>query len=232
MKIVLSPEYEYLKDFFEKIPENFETGGETIYQGRNIIKNFSVNGKELVIKSFKIPHLINKIVYAYIRQSKARRSYENGMDLMKKGFQTPCPIGYIEIRKNGLFDKSYYISEKSRFNREFRDISDLPQTEETLPVVTEFARFTAQLHEKNIFHKDYTPGNILFGKQGEGYGFELVDINRMKFCEVDMVSGCKNLRNLYITDDLFSVLAKTYAQARKFDPNRCEELILKYRSPK
>ncbi|GHV20382.1 hypothetical protein FACS1894174_02130 [Bacteroidia bacterium] len=229
MEIVINPRYEYLKDFVKNLPGYFESEGKTIYQGRNEIKVLSINDNELVIKSFRIPNIINKIVYAYFRPSKAKRSYENGMKLMENGIGTPEPVAYIESFRYGNFYRSYYISRKSLLNRNFRELSDLPQTSETHAILDKFAQFTANLHEKHIFHKDYTPGNILFDQVGQEYRFDIIDINRMKFCEVDMKTGCKNFESLYIEDDMFRFLSGRYAFYRKFDPDTCEKLVMKYR---
>ncbi len=63
---------------------------------RNKIKLFELEGKTINIKSFKIPHLINKIAYKYFRKSKARRSYEYANRLIENGIGTPQPIAYAE----------------------------------------------------------------------------------------------------------------------------------------
>jgi serine/threonine protein kinase len=86
---------------------------------------------------------------------------------------------------------------------------------EACPVLTDFARFTADLHQKGIFHKDYTPGNILFGKVGDHYEFELVDLNRMKFGKVSLKDGYKNLHRLCFNDDQYRFFTEAYVAAVK-----------------
>ncbi|MDR1368647.1 MAG: hypothetical protein LBJ72_00780 [Dysgonamonadaceae bacterium] len=229
MKIIINPKYNFLNNFIREIPENFTSGGEIIYRGRNEIRSFHVGNDDLVVKSFKIPNVINKVVYGYFRPSKAKRSYENGIRLIENKLETPEPVAYIESFRCGCFDRSYYVSRKSLLTRHFRELSDLPQTSETPAILDEFARFSAELHEKNIFHKDYTPGNILFDHVNRKYRFELIDMNRMKFCAVDMKMGCKNFESLYIEDDMFRFLAQRYAFYRKYDSDACEKLVMKYR---
>ena len=227
-KVVIHPDYEFCSDFIDCLPDIFHTEGKTIFKARNELKIFEQLGLALVVKSFKITHFINKVAYSTLRSSKAERAYRHALILIEKGISTPTPVAYIEIRKYGLLFNSYFVSLKSRFHREFREISDSPDLPEAYPVLIDFARFTADLHRKNIFHNDYTPGNILLGKIGGGYDFDLVDINRMKFCQVTMKMGCWNLRNLYIAEDQYILIARQYAQSRGFDPDHCEKLVLKY----
>ena len=44
--------------------------------------------------------------------------------------------------------------------------------------------YTAVMHEREVLHLDYSPGNILWDKDDEGYHFTVVDINRMRFGKV------------------------------------------------
>ena len=63
---------------------------------RNTIKNVTTQDLVLNIKSFKVPHLVNRIAYSFFRKSKANRSFEYANDLIKKGIKTPKPFAYFE----------------------------------------------------------------------------------------------------------------------------------------
>ena len=66
-----------LANVLSEIFVNFNSSGKILVSGqRNTIKLFEVYGVTLNIKSFKIPNLINSIIYKFFRKSKARRSYE------------------------------------------------------------------------------------------------------------------------------------------------------------
>ncbi len=230
-KTVINPKFRFLSGFIKSLPEIFPKEGTTIYKGRNEVKLFQVQDLDVVVKSFKIPHYINKIAYAHLRLSKAERSYTNARLLQDKGIGTPTPIGYMFIIKNGLFEKSYYISLKSRFSREFREVAISPKTDETGFIVSDFGAFSAEIHKKNILHKDYTPGNVLFGKVDNHFEFELVDTNRMEMMPVDMKTACKNMNSFCISEEMYRLLARKYAQGRGFDPDECEKMMLKYMDP-
>ena len=226
--VVIHPDYACFSEFINCLPEIFNTEGKRIFKQRNELKIFERTGLEFVVKSYKIPHIINKIAYSFLRDSKAKRSFRYATILLNKGIQTPTPVAYIEIRKYGLLFNSFFISIKSRLDREIREISDSPDSPEVYSVLTELARFTADLHNHGVFHQDYSPGNILFGKTGGHYDFELVDLNRIRFCKVTMKMGCKDLRRLYVVKDHFVFLARQYAQQRGFDPDMCEKIALKF----
>ena len=231
-KVVIHPDYAPCADFINRLPEIFHREGKTIFKARNEVKIFKQQGLEFVVKSFKTPHFINQFVYSTLRASKAERAYRHALILLDKSIWTPIPIAYIEIKKFGLLVNSYFISTKSWLNRELKELSDTPVLPETYSVLTDFARFTASLHQKGVYHKDYSSRNILFGKIFDYYDFELLDLNRMKFCEISLKAGCKNLSRLCLTDDMYRFFAKTYATARNVNAETCEQMILKYRRKK
>lgn len=75
----------FSKDEIINLVNNFHSSGTLLVKGnRNEIKVFKSKNFSLNIKSFKIPHLINKIAYRYFRKSKARRSFEYATILLEK----------------------------------------------------------------------------------------------------------------------------------------------------
>ena len=109
MKVVINPKYNFLTDFIYHLPGCFFKDGETIYQGRNILKKYDIQGYRLIVKRFKRPNIINQIVYSFFRRSKARRSFDYSLEVQKRGFGVGDPIAYIEIKHGGLLTDSYYI---------------------------------------------------------------------------------------------------------------------------
>ena len=61
-----------------------------IYKGRNELKEFDVEGKKLIVKSYQLPHLLNRIIYNFFRASKAKRSYSYALMLRKLGIGSPA----------------------------------------------------------------------------------------------------------------------------------------------
>ena len=227
MKIVINPRYKELTSFIESIPAIFPNEGENIYMERNKIKCFRVNGQDISVKSFKIPHIINRIAYAYFRPSKAKRSYDYSLILEEKKIKTQAPIAYLEERSKGLFSSSYYVASFVDYPGLIREFAYHP-LEEIKELVEAFALFTASIHEKGVLHLDYSPGNILYKETSTGYDFCLIDINRMKFGQIDLKTGCHNLCRLWGSEECIVFLATKYAEARGFDADKCVKLTLEY----
>ena len=60
--------------FIEQLPEAFaQQEGQLLYKGRNELRLMRYQGVELVVKSFQIPNLVNRIAYGLFRSSKAQR---------------------------------------------------------------------------------------------------------------------------------------------------------------
>ena len=82
MKLVVCPDYNHLTDWIKEIPSFFSTRGETIYKSRNELKVFDTDCGKIVVKSFRIPHIINRFAYSFPRVSKAERSYVYSLEIM------------------------------------------------------------------------------------------------------------------------------------------------------
>ena len=124
MKIVVNPTYEHLRKFIESVPDTFEREGRIIYSGRNLIKVMEVDGVEINVKRYGIPALANRIVYSFFRTPKGKRAFEYPQMLLQKGVETPAPIAYIEERKCGLINYSYFISMQSPYQRNFYEFGN------------------------------------------------------------------------------------------------------------
>jgi hypothetical protein len=181
---------------------------------RNIIKLFELEGKTINIKSFKVPHLINKIVYKNFRKSKARRSYEYATILLEKGIGTPEPIAFLEkFNWIGLQD-SYYVSEHLASELTFKELVEIPDYPDHENILRQFTRFSFDLHEKGIEFMDNTPGNTLIKKVSQNqYQFFLVDLNRMNFHEsLDFDMRMKNLSRLTPKKGMVAIMSDEYAK--------------------
>jgi len=191
---------------------------------RNSIKNITVDGIDLNIKSFKIPNLVNKIAYKFIRKSKARRSFEYGYKLLNLGINTPKPISFIEYSSLFFFQNSFYVSEQYPYDITYRELIDNPEYPDFEIILRAFTRFTYKLHENGINFLDHSPGNTLIKKVGNGYEFYLVDLNRMKFQNMNFEERMKNFAKLSPKDVMLDVMSDEYA---KLYPSKTKEEITK-----
>lgn len=228
IKRVIHPDDRALSAWLEKLPETFSREGEVIHRGRNEIRKIAVGNRVLNVKRFGIPFLFNRWVYGGIRKSKAQRSYEYGMRLLSLEIPTPRPIAWMLEKRRGLIGTAYYVSEQVDYPRRMNEFGTEPLAGKEW-IVDQFARFTASLHQKGVYHRDYSPGNILFRTEGEKASFCLVDINRISFLPVSLERGCANFARLWGQTPFFERLADAYAEARSADAAWCRRRILYYR---
>jgi len=213
------------KDFITNIKGYFKNSSHSIHKARNEIKIVEFEDKELVIKAFKIPHILNKVVYGFFRDSKAKKSYDNSIKIIDF---VPKPIGYIEFKKFGLLFDSYFVSENFKYDLTIRepllDIDYLNKED----IFKQFAKFTFDLHQNNILHLDYSPGNILIKKDEDNYIFKIVDINRMQFRTLSLDERLKNFAKLWAKDEDLKIIIKEYAKLIDEDEQKCIDIALKY----
>ncbi len=228
MKISIHPKYNFLESFVRSVPEIFRNEGECIYKGRNEVKVFEVDGIRVNIKSFRIPHMVNRLVYSSVRKSKAARSYVYALRCLASGVLTPEPIAYMETYTCGWIGRSYYLSIHKADMRSMNYIYAVPD-EETKPLLEAYARFTAFVHRQGIYHKDYSPGNVLFDESPQQrYRFSMIDLNRIDFGPVSPEKGCHAFERTNLHDDQIDWVARVYAEERGMDPELCKNLIKSY----
>lgn len=231
-RIELAPEYEHLRDFIARIPDVMDTEGTYIYGGqRNLIKLFTApDGTALNVKRFHRPRLINNVVYSTgLRPPKGRRAYEYPARLLALGLETPKAVAYIEERTPlGLLGHTWFVSIQCPYPHRLYELGDAPEgSYEELAV--QLARYAARMHDAGVLHRDFSPGNILWDHDSEGYHFSVVDINRMYFGPVDMRRGSTSFARLWGPKRMLSIMVREYAQARGFNADDCERLLMESR---
>jgi serine/threonine protein kinase len=229
-KIVYNTGYKQYNDFVQSIPERFDKEGKVIYKQRNEIRVFDVDNELINVKKFRTPNFFNRIVYTFFRKSKAFKTYRNTLRISEKGFETAVAIACIEIKKGGLLCDSYFISLQCHDVKEIREYYYGPlQGNERL--IDAFAGYTAALHDADIYHLDYSPGNILIREDKGKYTFIPVDVNRMKFMPVGIRKGCLNFARLFEDNDIYERIGNVYSQSRAmtFSPDIAVSLIIKYK---
>ena len=139
MRVIVNPKYAHLQKEIEEIPRSFQKERDVVYDGRNVLKRIGLGSIDVVVKSFKKPHIINRVVYSFFRQSKAERSYIYSMAM-------------IEQFQNGLLSHSYYICCYDG-GETVRSLMD-GKVEGNEDKLSAFARYTAALHQAGILHLD------------------------------------------------------------------------------
>jgi hypothetical protein len=225
--VTISPSYRHLQTFIQHLPSIFEAGGISIYKARNEIKTFEVGGLVFTVKSYKKPHLINKIVYGMFRQSKAKRAFLFAGRLLQSGISTPEPVAYVEQYKAGLLTHSYFVSLFVTDAHILRELHDY-QVEGNEVLLKSLAGFTARMHDSRIYPIDYSPGNVLFDLYDGQFKFTLLDINRMKFCHVSERMAGRSFRRLCMQRNVLEFIAKEYAVLRGYQPDSFVADVVKH----
>lgn len=168
MAYILNPKYKNLEPFIKQLctPDWFEENGTFLHDGRNKIKMFETNGLKIAVKEFGNLSLLNRIIYCTLRKSKARRAFEYAGRLKVLKIDTPEEIAYIEIRRKGLLERSYYVC----LHTEYRSMlplfykRDLSPTEfnEITPLLDDLAAFLYRTHQAGVIHNDLNYTNILY----------------------------------------------------------------------
>ena len=139
-----------------------------------------------------------------------------------------APIAYVLFREKGLLGYSYFISLQSSYKTLYK-VGQRP-VEENEDIFRALGTYMAKLHEAEVYHADFSPGNVLYDRTEEGVKFSLIDINRMHFGPVSLKRGCANFSRLWGREAAFRLMAETYAESRHFDKAECLRWILYYRN--
>ncbi|PHQ89446.1 MAG: hypothetical protein COB42_06925 [Sulfurimonas sp.] len=225
-KYQINKKYENLKDDLLNIQTIFHDASESIHKARNELKIISFGGEKYVVKSFKIPHFINRVAYSFIRDGKAKKSYANATKLIELNVNTPEPIGIIEFFSCGLLRESYFISKYEPYDITIREVFH-HKVDNYAEILKAFTNFTFEIHKKGVWHVDYSLGNILISSNNGIYKFSIVDINRMVFKDIDATQGLKNFNKFWAKDenDLL-LIAKEYAKLTDYNEEKAIQIIL------
>ncbi len=220
-KTVLHQQFQDYKTLLQNIKSEFSNSQHIIHNARNQLKIINFKKSDLVIKAFRIPNIINQLVYGTLRDSKAKKSYEHSLRLQDLEITCPQPVGYTEFHDGIFLKESYFLSLHTDYDFTIRE----PLLDEKWPdhdnIFHQFGLFTADLHQKGVLHKDYSPGNILITKLQSGdYQFDLVDINRMRFGPLSHQEKMHNLSKLWASDQDLALIATAYAEVMGYDLNK------------
>lgn len=198
---------------FENITRHFAQQGTLIASNtRNVVKYFNINGTKINIKSFKVPNPVNRIVYRYLRKSKARRSFENARFLLSKGLLTPEPLTYLEYHDGLGLTSSYYICRQLDDIVELRKVIDDKNFADRKMILKKYTAYFFRMHELGIEFLDNSPGNSLIQKNATEYDLYLVDLNRMNFKKsLGIKQRMNNFSRLTTDREILEIIAEEYA---------------------
>ena len=127
----------------------------------------------------------------------------------------------------GFLRDSYYVCLKAVGTHTFNELIGHPEFPNRNEILSSIGWYTACLHEIGALHQDYSGGNIMFNEDGF---VEVIDLNRIRWCKhIGFEEGCKNFERLNIDREALTIMAKSYAKVRHYDPQQCAEYIISHR---
>ena len=213
-RYMINGEFPELKEFALGIPKDFHRIGEIIQDHRNVIKKVTTPEGTFVIKNFKGMYFFNRLAYSIFRKSKAERSYLYSILLRDKGILTPPPVAWIDCYRWGLLTQSYFISKFYPYKSlsEILKHLDINNYDYKKTLYSHVASFALTLHRLDIYHDDFSLGNILVIENPDGFSFALVDLNRVLFRKVSYSYGLQNFAKLGVPKEDLNMLIQEYAK--------------------
>jgi len=222
-------QYQFIEEkyflFLKNIQEYFQSVSGSIHKARNELKIIPFEDEELVVKKFQTPKGIKKIIYTFFSPSKAKKSYEYALKIKKF---TPEPIGYIEFSNGVFLGESFFVAKRFAYDFTIREVLLDAAFNDRVAIFEAFAEFTYDLHEAGIFHKDYSPGNILIKKENDKYLFKIVDINRMEFGTLSQQKRLENFNKLWAKDEDLEIILKHYADKAGYEQAQAVQKGIEY----
>ncbi len=230
LKIILHPDYERFRAFVNDIPEDRFPVEHTYCCRRNIVRKTSVDGEPLVVKQYKVPVWLNRVVYTFFRKNKALRAYENAQMLLNEGFETALPVAYIVEHRFGLVHRSWFVSTFLPYAPLHVTAEQLPDQAARRQLGEEFMQWLLRLHAHKIRLIDSNPGNILPHHESDGWHFALVDINRLDTGRVPTLRRAMiSFDELRLPLQPMAELLPIYAQGRGESDERAMLMVLQNR---
>lgn len=229
VSFAVKDEFAELQEFTSSLPERFDRIGEIIQDNRNVIKKVTTNHGIYVVKNFKGMYFLNRLVYSLFRKSKAERSFIYSSILNDKGIETPPPVSWLNCYKWGLLTESYFVSVYHPYQtlqQVLRSNSKINDLTYRTSLYRDLAAFTLKLHKTNIYHRDYSVGNIMIIPDGDHFQFALVDLNRIKFPKrISFQKALRNFTTLGIPTDDMNRLVHEYATLSNQSPEAALEIF-------
>lgn len=224
IKVTLNPAYQNVSTFVSDLHAHFEHEGVAIYDKRNKVKLFDVDGVSYVVKRYKRPYFIQRLDYTFFRPSKAIRAYKYALKMRRMGIDTPDAVACVEVYSFGIFTVGYFVSTYCG-DPDMKIIKENPDEK----LVEAFAGFIVRMHENGVMHGDLNLSNILYRADSDaekGFHFTVIDTNRSRFLESPSKQQClHNLVRVSHDRDLNRKIIGYYARMRGWNEDGCVQTV-------
>lgn len=221
-RINLHPDFDHM-NWHDALLQLYTTDavGSVLHSGRNIVSRQQLQGRTVVVKHFRNRGLRKKIAYK-IRSSKARRSFEHALQIMKAGLLSPQPIAWREDWQGGWLQQSFYVCD---FVDAAYTVWDLKK--DAVPgnkgCIAQLGALIGKLHNAGLHHQDLTPGNVLLCQVEQGFDMYVIDCNRMLVGDVSQQTGLHALVRMGLEGAHIDPYVAAYAAERELNEDWCQE---------
>jgi len=133
----------------------------------------------------------HKVLLDRHRPSKARRSWNGAMELLRRGIETPRPLAFFEKVGDKSLRQNFYICELAQVDCHIGQMFSAFAAGETSylgvgqeTVYAHLARFISKMHLSGCYFRDLSGGNILVKIIDEStLEFTLIDTARARFSD-------------------------------------------------
>ena len=229
MKLVIDPNYQSYADFLRRLPQLFAEGeGEVVYQKRNEVRRFQLDGMSLMVKRYKKVNALQQVVYTFFRKTKACRAFLFAREFRKRAIETPEEVAYLETTNRlGLFTVGYFVSREVEGTESHLLLREVKEYDPLLADAV--ATQVVLMHSRGILHGDLNLSNFLCREENGEYRFSMIDVNRSHFTEGWPTDDqcIQNLVRITHRRDLYEYVIRAYARQRGWDEEKTFEKALK-----
>ena len=149
--------------------------------------------RDIVVKEFSSRGIVR--FKSLLQPSKAARAWRGALALKERGLGTASPAAYLEKRKHGLVERSYFFAARIDDAEEVRGLFRSLRATDLEPLLSGLAAFLSLCHDRGLLHRDLSDGNVLVKKDASGRTlFYLLDTNRIRIHK--KVGGFRRSKNL------------------------------------
>jgi tRNA A-37 threonylcarbamoyl transferase component Bud32 len=142
---------------------------------------------QLVVKQ-PVKHHLHKKLLDRFKPSKARRSWNGANELLRRGVDTAAPVAWFEARDGRDIRQNWYVCEyvggQLSVGGLFVAYARGAASHAGIEAATAYARlaeYLARMHNRGIFFRDLSGGNILLRRDADGgIAFSLIDTARIR----------------------------------------------------
>jgi len=167
-------------------------------------------GREFVVKDFPSRGLIR--LKSLFQLSKAARAWRGALALERNALGTAAPAGFLEKRKGGFVERSFFFAARIDGAEEVRGLFRNLPAAQLEPLLSGLAKFLSRCHDRGLLHRDLSDGNVLVRRDEAGrQEFFLLDTNRIRpVRKLGRFRRSKNLIRLGVPPDFQEYFLKAY----------------------